>query len=109
VGLTKVLGGGASSAVGQTGGVKGRCGDITGSLVLVLAVYRALSLLLSMRPLLVGGGCVDSAVRKILLPRKIYRTVTAPPLPPLLRYSSVTQLIRNQQQSVTCIKGGSGS
>ncbi len=28
---------------------------------------------------LVHGGCVDSAVRKILLPRKIYRTVTAPP------------------------------
>ncbi len=26
-----------------------------------------------------GGGCVDSAVRKVLLPRKIYRTVTAPP------------------------------
>jgi len=24
-------------------------------------------------------GCLDSAVRKILLPRKIYRTVTAPP------------------------------
>ncbi len=26
------------------------------------------------------GGCVDSAVGKILLPRKIYRTVTAPPI-----------------------------
>ncbi len=39
VGLTTVLGGGgASSAVGQTGGVEGRCGGITGSLVLVLAV-----------------------------------------------------------------------
>jgi hypothetical protein len=36
VGLTAVLGG-ASSAVGQTG-VEGRCGGITGSLVLVLAM-----------------------------------------------------------------------
>jgi hypothetical protein len=32
-------GGEASSAVGQTGRVEGRCGGITGSLVLVLAVY----------------------------------------------------------------------
>ncbi len=29
----------ASSAVGQTGGVEGRCGGITGSLELVLDVY----------------------------------------------------------------------
>ena len=53
------------------------CG-ITRSLLLVLAVYRALSLLLSSYVNLVGG-CVDSAVRNILLPRKNYRTVTAPP------------------------------
>ncbi len=46
-------GGGASSAVGQTGGLEGRCGGITGSLVLVLAVYRALSLLLSMASIVV--------------------------------------------------------
>ncbi len=42
-------GGGASSAVGQTGGVY----TVTGSLVLVLAVYRALSLLLSMASIVV--------------------------------------------------------
>ncbi len=79
-GADRSAGGEASSAVGQTGGVEGRCGGITGSLVLVLAVYRALSLL-PWRPLLsfVSGGVFDSAVRKILLPRKIYRTVTAPP------------------------------
>ncbi len=40
MGLTAVLGGGgASSAVGQTGGVEGRSGGITVSRVLVLAVY----------------------------------------------------------------------
>jgi hypothetical protein len=57
VGLTAVLGGVASSAVGPTGGVEGRCGGITGSLVLVLAVYRALSLLLSMASIVSGGMC----------------------------------------------------
>ena len=68
-------GGGASSAVGQTGGVEGRCGGMTGSLVLVLAVCMGgLNLCVNL-----VGGCVDSAVRKILLPRKIYCTVTAPP------------------------------
>ncbi len=35
MGLTAVLGGGASSAVGQTAGVEGRCGGITGSLVVL--------------------------------------------------------------------------
>ncbi len=57
MGLTAVLGGGASSAVGPTGGMEGRCGGITGSLVLVLAVYRALSLLLSMASIVSGGVC----------------------------------------------------
>ena len=50
MGLTAVLGGGAASAVGQTGGVEGRCGGITGSLVLVLAVY-SVGIVLCM-----GGG-----------------------------------------------------
>ena len=49
---------------------------ITGSLLLVLAVYRGGALKLCVNLL---GGCVYSAVRNILLPRKNYRTVTAPP------------------------------
>ncbi len=54
------LGVGASSAVGQTGGVEGRCGGITGSLVLVLAVYRALSLLAgSLKVFLEGSGVLN--------------------------------------------------
>ena len=85
MGLTAVLvgGGGASSAVGKTSGVEGRCGGITGSLVLVLAVYSVGIVLCMGRGGLLCvnlvGGCVDSAVRNILLPRKNYRTVTAPP------------------------------
>ena len=83
-----LLGGEASSAVGQTGGGEGRCGGITGSLLLVLAVYSVGIVLCMGRGGRGGGlnlcvnlvgGCVDSAVRKILLPRKIYCTVTAPP------------------------------
>ncbi len=51
---------------------------ITGSLLLVLAVYRGGPQAMCE----LSGGCVDSAVRNILLPRKNYRTVTAPPQPP---------------------------
>ncbi len=44
MGLTAVLGDGRifSCRSNRSGGVEGRCGGITGSLVLVLAVYRAL-------------------------------------------------------------------
>jgi hypothetical protein len=76
VGLTPVLGGGGifSCRSNRWGG--GQVWGITGSLLLVLAVYRGGGLKLCVN---LVGGCVDSAVRNILLPRKNYRTVTAPP------------------------------
>jgi hypothetical protein len=79
VGLTAVLGGGIFSSRSNRWGGGEEWGYNWQSSVGSCSVYGGgggggLNLCVNL-----VGGCVDSAVGKILLPRKIYRTVTAPP------------------------------
>ncbi len=57
----------------------------------------------------VGGG-LALGIESFLGPFEMARADRRVPFgPQKTRYSSITQFIRNQQQSVRCIKGRSGS
>jgi hypothetical protein len=56
-----------------------------------------------------GGGGLALEISSFVGPCEMARADRPVPFGAHLQYSSITQLNRNQQQSVTCIKGGSGS